>query len=174
MKRLALALGLMATITAGPALAQAVPGYGGFAPLPQAGEQPDPDQTYRVIFDVSEGGSDAHPLKSLDRVARLVNLLDAGGVGLDRREIVVVVHGGATLSVLSDQAWAARGKGAVNPNSALVRALEAAGVDIRICGQAMVGNRVAAADLETGVTVDLAALMTVIHKQQQGYALVAS
>ena len=80
------------------------------------------------IFDVSQGGADDRPLKGLDRVARLVNMLAAGGVDADQRQIVVVLHGAATPAVLSDAAWAARGKGDANPNSALIRSLIAAGV----------------------------------------------
>ncbi|MGZ9098417.1 MAG: DsrE family protein [Brevundimonas sp.] len=173
MKALLLALSLVAAVTVSPAFAQAVPGYGGFTPLPEAGEQPVADRVYKVIFDVSQGGADDASNRGLDRVARMVNILAAGGVDADHREVVVVVHGAATLSVLSDAAWAARGKGAANPNSALIRALIAAGVQVRICGQAMIGNRVADDDLAPGVAVDLAALMTVVHLQQAGYALIA-
>lgn len=161
-------------MAASPSFAQAVSGFGDFKPLPEAGEQPDPSRVYRVIFDVSQGGPDDKPLKGLDRVARLANMLAAGGVDADHRQIVVVVHGAATPAVLSDAAWAARGKGDANPNSALIRALIAAGVQFRLCGQAMAGNGIAQADLEPGVTVDLAALMTVIHLQQAGYALVVN
>lgn len=174
MKTLLLALSLAASLAASPSFAQAVSGFGGFKPLPEAGEQPDPSRVYRVIFDVSQDGPDDKPLKGLDRVARLANMLAAGGVDADHRQIVVVLHGAATLAVLSDAAWAARGKGDANPNSALLRALLAAGVQVRLCGQAMAGNSVTDAELEPGVTVDLAALMTVIHHQQAGYALIVN
>jgi len=157
---------------AAPAQAQAVAGYGAFTPLPQADEQPDAQRDYRVIVDLTQGGPDDKPLKGLERVARLTNMLAASGVPAERRKIVVVMHGGASLASLSDAAWAARGKGATNPNSALVRALIAAGVQVRLCGQSMVANGLTEADLEPSVQVDLAALMTVIHHQQAGYALI--
>lgn len=172
---LVLTLGVLGFSTAAvpsPAHAQAVVGYGAFSSLPDAGEQPDAERIYRVIVDVAQGGPDDQPLKSLDRVARLTNLLDAGGVTGDRRKIVAVLHGGATLATLSDAAWAARGKGEVNPNSALIRSLVAAGVQVRLCGQSMVANGLTPADLEPAVQVDLAAMMTVIHHQQAGYALI--
>ena len=54
------------------------------------------------------------------------------------------------------------------------RSLIAAGVQVRLCGQAMAGNGIMQADLAPGVSVDLAALMTVIHLQQAGYALVVN
>ena len=104
MKTLLLALSLAASLAASPSFAQAVSGFGGFKPLPEAGEQPDPSRVYRVIFDVSQGGPDDKPLKGLDRVARLANMLAAGGVDADHRQIVVVLHGAATPAVLSDTA----------------------------------------------------------------------
>ncbi len=172
MKAALLILSLTASLAASPASAQAVSGFGAFRALPEAGEQPDPEVTYRVVFDLSQGGPDDKPLKGLDRVARLTNMLAAGGVDAERRQIVVVLHGGATPAVLSDAAWTARGKGAANPNSRLVRALISAGVQVRLCGQSMAANGISEAELEPGVGVDLAALMTVIHHQQAGYALI--
>lgn len=164
-----LALSVAAT---GSATAQAVPGYGAFNALPEAGEQVTPTKDYRVIFDLAQGGPDDRPLKGLQRVARLANLLDAGGVPAERRHIVVVLHGGATPAILTDAAWASRGHGAANPNRPLIRALIAAGVDIRLCGQSMVASNISAAEMEPGVAVDVAAMMTVIHHQQDGYAVI--
>lgn len=155
-----------------PAQAEAVVGYGAFTPLPQAGEQPNPQREYRVIVDLTQGGPDDKPLKGLERVARLTNMLAANGVTAEKRSIVVVMHGGASLASLSDAAWSARNKGATNPNSALIRALTTAGVQVRLCGQSMVAHGLTEADLAPGVQVDLAALMTVIHHQQAGYALI--
>lgn len=174
MKAFVLALSLAASLAASPGFAQAVSGFGGFTPLPEAGEQPNPSRTYRVIFDVSQGGPDDKPLKGLERAASLVNMLATGGVDTHHRQIVVVLHGAATPSVLSDTAWVARGKGGANPSSALIRALIAAGVQVRLCGQAMIGNGISEAELEPGVAVDLAALTTVIHHQQAGYALIVN
>lgn len=67
------------------ATAQAVAGFGAFNAPPEAGEQVAPTKDYRVIFDLAQGGPDDRPLKSLQRVARLANLLDAGGVRAGRR-----------------------------------------------------------------------------------------
>lgn len=152
----------------------AVPGYGAFTPLSEAGEQPQSERVYEVIFDVSQGGADGQPSRGLDRVARFVNMLAAGGVDREHRRIVAVVHGAATSSVVTNAAWAKRHEGAANPNSALVARLIAAGVDLRICGQAMTGQEITPSELATGVTLDLAALMTVVHFQQRGYALVVN
>lgn len=175
MKPLIVAIAAALSVLAGsPSWAQdrPVPGYGAFTPLPQAGEQPEAGRLYEVVFDISASGPEGRPSPGLDRVARFVNLLAAGGVDADHRRLVVVVHGGATPALLSNQAWAARHAGATNPNADLVAQLIAAGVDVRVCGQAMTGHGIAPEELATGVKLDLAALMGVVHLQQRGYALV--
>jgi intracellular sulfur oxidation DsrE/DsrF family protein len=126
-----------------------------------------------VVFDVSEGAKSPDQVNpGLDRAARLANMLAAGGVTAGKRHIVAVVHGAATDAVVSDTAYAARHSGQKNPNTALIAALQAGGVSVRICGQAMTGQKIAAPDLAPGVQLDLAALMTVTNLQFQGYALV--
>mgnify|MGYP000197398564 CR=1 FL=1 len=167
---------VLSVLAASPSWAQdrPVPGYGAFTPLPEAGEQPEVGRFYEVVFDISAGGPEGQPSPGLDRVARFVNMLAAGGVDSEHRRLVAVVHGGATSTVLSNQAWAARHAGASNPNADLVAQLIAAGVDVRICGQAMTGQGIAATELASGVKLDLAALMTVVHFQQRGYALVGN
>lgn len=161
---------------ASSALAQspAVAGYGKFTALPQAHEQPVASTDYKVVFDISEGAKAPDQVNpGLDRAARLVNMLAAGGVAPSKRHIVTVVHGAATDTMVSDTVYAARHGGQKNPNTPLIAALQAAGVSVRICGQAMTGQKIAQTDLAPGVQLDLAALMTVTNLQFQGYAYVA-
>lgn len=170
-----LAMSLLAAAIAGPAFAQAVPGFGQVAAVEGAHERPDPERTYKVVFDLSKGpASSGKAAPGLERVARFVNMLAAGGVNASRRQIVAVLHGPATEAVLTDSAYGKRHDGAKNPNALLIAALEAAGVDVRVCGQALAGQKIAPADVLPQVQVDLAALMTVTHKQLDGYAVVIS
>lgn len=162
---------------AAPALAEtsAIPDYGRFTPIPAAHEQPDPAIDYKVIFDVSQGAKAADAVSpGLDRAARLVNMLAAGGVPAEKRHLVVVVHGPATDAIASDAAYAERHDGMKNPNTPLIAALRDAGVSIRVCGQAMLARKLTPETLADGVQIDLAALMTVAHTQLQGYALVSN
>lgn len=166
---LSLAIGLQANAQSLP-----IPSFGKAVALPQAHEQPNPAIDYKVVFDISEGAKTPSGVTpGLDRVARFVNLLAAGGVDVAKRQIVLVVHGTATNSVATDEAYGRRHDGQKNPNMSLVSALQAAGVSVRICGQAMTGQKLSQADLTHGVQVDVAALMTVTHLQFQGYALIA-
>lgn len=172
-----LTLSLVAAALASPATAQTplVPGFGSVAPVRDAHERPDPDREYKVVFDVSTGATAADkPAAGLERVARFVNMLGAGGVAADKRRIVAVLHGPATEAVMTDAAYGLRHGGAKNPNSPLIAALERAGVDVRVCGQALAGQKIARDEVLPAVQVDLAALMTVTHLQFAGYALVVS
>lgn len=151
----------------------AVPDYGRFAPVPGAKEQPDPGRDYKVVFEVSEGTpANGKPLEGLERVARLVNLLAAGGVAADHRHVIAVLDGPATEAIMTDKAFAERHGGAPNPSTKLIQELQAAGVSVRVCGQAMAGHKITPDQVAPGVEIDLAALMTITNKQLEGYALV--
>jgi hypothetical protein len=175
MKVLLMSLSIAAAAGAAAAQSPAVPGYGAVASVPGAQEQPDPRREYKVVFDVSKGAAEAgKPAAGLERVARFVNMLAAGGVDVDKRRIVAVLHGPATEAVMTDAAYGRRHGGAKNPNGPLIAALERAGVDVRVCGQALAGQKIARDEVLPAVQVDLAALMTVTHLQFAGYALVVS
>lgn len=149
--------------------------FGNFTPLPQAHEQADATLEYKVVFDISQAAKSPDQVNpGLDRAARLTNMLAAGGVSARKRHVVTIVHGPAADAVVSDAAYAARHDGAKNPNSALIAALQAMGVSVRICGQAMTGQHIAATELAQGVQLDLAALVTVTNFQLKGYALIVN
>ena len=175
MKLLAITLIAAALAASASAEPQAIPNYGAVAPIPGAKELPEPSRTYKVVFDISKGAPGSNkPSQGLDRVARYVNMLSEGGVSQERRQIVAVLYGPATEAVMTDEAFARRHAGAKNPNTQLIAQLEAAGVDVRVCGQAMAAMKIAPGEVLPGVQIDLAALMTVTHKQLDGYALVVN
>src|SRR3546814_13067852 len=95
--------------------------------------------------------------RSLEKVARYLNLLAAGGIRPDAGDIVAVVHGPATPIVAINPD---------NPNLALIAALQEAGVTVAICSQAMNRAELSAADLAPGVRVDAAAIPT--HRKGVG------
>lgn len=175
MRVLLMSLSIAAAAGAAAAQTPIVPGFGAVAPVQGAHERPDPNREYKVVFDVSMGAADAgKPATGLERVARFVNMLGAGGVAADKRRIVAVLHGPATHAVMTDAAYGRRHGGAKNPNVPLIAALERAGVDVRVCGQALAGQKIGPGEVLPAVQVDLAALMTVTHLQFTGYALVVS
>jgi intracellular sulfur oxidation DsrE/DsrF family protein len=161
-------------VVAQPASAPlAVPHFGAPAAVADAHERPDPARDYKVVFDLAAApASPARTQGGLERAARLVNMLAQAGVSPERRHIVVVLHGGATETVLNDEAYGRRHEGARNTDAPLIAELQNAGVQVHVCGQALAGAHIAPADLLPGVQTDLAALITVTHLQLDGYALV--
>jgi len=59
-----------------------------------------------------------------------------------------------------------------NPNIALIHALKQAGVDIRVCGQGLIGRKIDSAQVNPDVQIDLWAMTTLVNLQLKGYVRV--
>lgn len=140
--------------------------------LPQAAYQPSKDVIYKAVFSLTRAAdSPKEASPALLGVARAVNLYVAAGVPLDHLKFVAIVHGPATGIVLDDDHYRTK-FGTPNPNAAIIRKLKAAGVDVAVCGQAVLGQHYELGWIGSDVTVALSALTTIIGLEQQGYALV--
>ena len=154
-----------------PAL-PAVP-YGKVAAVPDAHNKPDPAKTYKAVFDVtSKSQSPGKPNGGLVHVARAVNVFASAGVPLDHLKFVAVVHGPATSSILDDDHYRKQFQ-TKNPNAAVIKALEQAGVEVHVCGQALADNGYETDWVDKDVKVDLSALSSVIIYGNEGYAYMA-
>jgi len=150
-----------------------VQGYGAIAPVPDARERPDHALRYRVLFSVTKAAASSNQANpNLEKVARFLNLLGADGVRPAPGDVAVVIHGPATPLVMSDAAYAERTKIANNPNLPLVAALRSAGVSVRVCSQALVGNKVDPATVDKSIEIDVSALTTMATLQLRGWALI--
>jgi intracellular sulfur oxidation DsrE/DsrF family protein len=157
------------------ALAQAqmdllVPGQPVARDVPGAKTLPDPNTEYKVVFDIitaPENIDEVNP--RLTRVANYVNTLGKYGVPEDNRKIAVVLHRAATPMILENEEFKARNSGHDNPNIQLIRSLAAAGVDFRVCGQAVLGRKIDPADILPEIQLDLWAFTTLIDLRTQGY-----
>lgn len=144
--------------------------YGGIVARPGAAEQPRAGA--KVIFDVTTDSKPGDVNKGLERAARLLNLYGAAGMRAADVKIVIVLHGEATKSVLNDAAYNMRSGVEQNPNLPLIRALQAAGVDLFVCGQALHNKGIPDAEVADEVQIAAAALTVVINKQMDGYACI--
>jgi intracellular sulfur oxidation DsrE/DsrF family protein len=153
---------------AGPA----VPGYDAAHDVAGAKELPDPKIDYKVVFDVARGAKD--PAKdvnpTLPAVARYVNTLAKYGVPPEHRHIAVVFHQGGTSVVMNSETFKSRFNGQDNPNLAILHALKQAGVDFRVCGQALLANKIDPKQVNPDIEVDLWALTTMVNLEMRGYA----
>lgn len=148
-------------------------GYGTITPVEGAVERPDRSLRYRVLFSVTKAAASPDKVNpSLEKVARFLNLLGADGVRPERGDVVVIVHGPATPIIAGDDAYATKTGTATNPNLALIAALKRAGVSVRVCSQALVGNGIAPATVDKAVEVDVSALTTMATVQIRGWTLI--
>lgn len=161
---------LVALLAAVPAGAQdkvypVIAGHGGIVVVPHAANRPDPHLRYRVVVSVTSAGG-------LEAVARLVNLLGQAGVRPRAGDIVPIVHGAATPSILSPSGYGTRHGGATNPDADLLAKLAAAGYPVHVCAQALAGGHIPTSDVAKEVVVDDSALTTIATLQLKGYALI--
>lgn len=148
----------------------AIPGGDVAKDVPGAKELPDPKMTYKVVFDIAKAApkiDDVNP--ALNMVVRYVNTLAKNGVPADHRKIAVVFHQGATEIVQDNEAFRARNPGHDNPNIALIQAMKKAGVDFRVCGQAVLGRKIDPKTIQPEIELDLWALTTIVDLELKGY-----
>lgn len=173
--QLALSIGIIvmpATLSAQP-MAPRIAGHGAIAPLTGDETRADPALRYRLVFNVTKAAAAPDKVNpSLDKVARLLNLLGRDAIRPAAGDIVVIVHGAATPIVASSAVYEAKTKAKLNPNLELIKKLRDAGVTVAVCSQALHANRITAKDLAPGVRVDLSAMTTLAALQLRGWALI--
>lgn len=146
-----------------------IPKFGGVHPRADLPEQPDPKADYKVFVDVVSGSENrAEALGSLERLARLVNLMGYAKVPASHVHIVALIERGATPAVFGNAAYRQRFD-MDNPNLAILHALKAAGVHLMVCSQALAGMGLADSEVSPDVTVTLSALTDAVVYGQRGY-----
>jgi intracellular sulfur oxidation DsrE/DsrF family protein len=170
---------VLASGSFGPAKADSarpllVPGYEAAKDLPGARELPDPKVDYKVVFadgqDAKNPG-DVNPM--LPTIATYVNTLGKYGVPAEHRHLVIMFHQRTPDIdiVMTNEAYKERYK-RDNPNIALIHALKQAGVDIRVCGQGLIGRKIESSQVNPDVQIDLWAMTTLVNLQLKGYVRV--
>ncbi|MBU6248721.1 MAG: DsrE family protein [Xanthomonadaceae bacterium] len=148
-----------------------VPGFGSVHPRPDVDMQLDRKADYKVFVDVvsADPGSN-QPYHSLQRLARLVNLMGYGKVPPSHVHIVALLDREAGLAALGDDAYRRYDKKAsANPNLPLLRALRKAGVKLMVCSQAMAGMGLKDGDIDPSVTITLSGLTDPVIYGRRGY-----
>lgn len=140
--------------------------------FPGAKERPDPNVDYKVVFTVyaSVKENEVHP--TLKNIGVYLNTLASNGVPKNRRHIAAMFAQGGGDAVLSNEVYKARHNGVDNPNIAAVKELQDAGVELRVCGQGLLGKKVSPSQLLPGVQADLWAMVTLVNLQSRGYVRV--
>lgn len=180
MKRLWIGMALVLwTAFSGAALAQSeqslpIPGGEVAKDIPGAKELPDPNVTYKVVFDIAKAAPTIDQVNpGLAGVVRYLNTLAKNGVPADHRKIAVVFHQKSTEIVQNNEAFRARHDGHDNPNITLIQNMKKAGVDFRVCGQSILANKIDPKTIMPEIELDLWALTTLVDLQLRGYVHVA-
>ena len=165
----------LATVASAQTASLPVPSAPVARDVPGAKELPDKSLTYKILFDAEKGGDkpgDVNP--TLLTAGRYINTLAKFGVPPEHRQIVVVFHGDATEIILNNDTYRARNNGQDNPNIAIIQALKKAGVDFRVCGQAVMGKKIDPKTIQPEIELDLWALTTITSLEMRGWTRVGS
>jgi intracellular sulfur oxidation DsrE/DsrF family protein len=145
--------------------------YGGIFEIPYAAEKPDPALAYNIVIEVEKMSDKPDTINwALNNVARLINLHAVGGVKPGSMNVVLAIHGGATYTVMNNDAYKAR-YNVENPNLKLYRELAEAGVKIFVCGQSLIGREVDRKRMVPEVKISVSMLTVLTTYQLKGYAL---
>lgn len=143
---------------------------GGIFEIPFAVEKPDPAMTYNIVIEVEREGEKPDTINwALNNVARLLNLLSVGGVPAAKVNVVLAIHGAAAYTTMNNEQYRAKYK-VDNPNLKLYQELQAAGVQMFICGQSIINRKIDRTRLVPEVKPALSMLTTVTTYQLKGYA----
>ena len=140
--------------------------------IPNAHELPDPKTNYKVVFSVNrdpESPDEVNPM--FNAIAVYMNTLGQHGVPPEHRNIIAMIHHrteGFDI-VMSNEAYKER-HGRDNPNIEIIRKLTQAGVDIRLCGQGLVGREIDTKDVNPDIQIDLWAMTSIVNLVMDGYA----
>lgn len=164
----------------GSALAQSaqplpIPGYEAAKDVPGAHELPDPNMTYKVVFDIGKAAAKLDEVNpGLIVATRYFNTLAKNGVPADHRKIAIVLHQDATEIIQNNDAFKARNGGHDNPNVALIQSMKKAGVDFRVCGQSVLAHKIDPKNIMPEIELDLWALTTLTTLELRGYVHVGN
>jgi intracellular sulfur oxidation DsrE/DsrF family protein len=146
-----------------------VAGYDAAKDIPGAKELPDPKVDYKVVFSVAANAKpdEIHP--TLKTIALYLNTLAHNDVPANHRHIAAVFHQGGGDAVLANDVYKTRHNGTDNPNIAMLHELKQAGVELRVCGQGLLGKKLEPSQVLPDVQVDLWAMTTMVNLQLRGY-----
>ena len=143
---------------------------GKFHPIPNPEHAAPKDLIYRVAWDVTVGPEKPGDVTSGFRTpANFLMMTDSSGIPRRNVHLAMIVHGTATRSLLQNDAYKAA-TGVDNPNIALLEALNGAGVEVIVCGQALINRNVPRDKLLPFVKTSISATLARAVLNAQGYA----
>lgn len=148
-----------------------IEGYGKIKDFKDLATLPDASLTYRLVFDLKDDREMEGINIGFFKIARMINMLGASGIGADKVQIVAAIHGGATFAILTDSKYQEKNDKA-NPNTEVLQLLKDYGVQLLVCGQATAARGITKEHLNPNTELSLSAMMVLANYQLQGYALI--
>lgn len=170
---------LTALLLSAPALAQSREGFGPGPVLPDVGPIAPVESDlalpkgakFKIAFDLHSRAEPGALSRQIETAARTLNMHVAAGVPQKDVQIVLIAHGPAAQDLLNPESYAKRTDGKANGSLDAVKKLLGAGVEIYLCGQTAMGQKITKADLIPGVKMSLSAITAHAVYQQRGYTL---
>ncbi len=137
-------------------------GYNAAKDFQGAKELPDPATDYKVVFSVAANAKDNEIHPTLKTIALYLNTLAHNGVPANHRQHRrrVSPRSGGDAVLANDAYGKSRHNGVENPNVAMLHELKQAGVELRVCGQGLMGKKLQPSQLLPDVQADLWAMTT--------------
>lgn len=142
--------------------------YGKVVPLPDAAQQPRSGT--KICVDITQGSEPDVLNAAFERVAKYVNIYQGAGKEPADAHFAMVLHGGATLAALNDDAYSKRFGTEGNPNLDCLHQLHEAGVEIYVCGQSLMKEGAKLDEVAVFVDPAVSALTAVVNLQADGYS----
>ncbi len=159
-------------LAADPQMGPVIKHYGPVMPAPEGALNLAAGTHYKVSMDMDTTPEFPGDLnRHLVSAARFLNMSAQTGIPPEHIEFALIVHGKAAKDILSDEAHLAR-YGEANPNTGLLAALTAAGVNIYLCSQTSAFRGMAPEEFNPAVTMAVSAMTAHVYLQQSGYTLI--
>ena len=126
---------------------------------------------FKVAFDLGRAAKPGELNRSIDTLARFINMHVAAGVKLEDISLAMVVHGQAASDVTQEHFYKMLNTGKSNANSDLIAQLVKQGVRFYVCGQTAAYYGITPDDLLPGVDMALSALTAHAVLAHQGYSV---
>ena len=149
-----------------------IKGFGDFYSVENPDIKTDTTATFKVIFDVSKGSENRNEVnKYIVTAARFLNMHANEGMKPIQLKAAMAIHGSAWQDVLNNEAYNEK-YGVDNPNFKLINELNAAGVDIIICGQTAGYREITRENINPSVKFALSAMTALLQYQNNGYKFI--
>jgi len=155
-----------------PATGPVIEHFGPVYAVPEGSFNLLPGTKYQVSMDVGSASHQAGAAnRSIESMARFLNMHARNGIEAGDLQIAVVIHGASAQATLNRQAHD-RITGQANSSASLIEALAKQGVRFYLCGQTAAHYGYSNDDLLPEVTMAVSAMTAHVRLQSEGYTLI--